>query len=129
MPCGRRQALYKPLQFRRIVMRPALSPKICGGERGPREDRGPVLKLLETTMADKPLMPIATAVWLIENTRLTFDQIADFCVLHPLQVKGIADGDVAAGVRGIDPITNHQLSREELEKELDRYAGAGLLVP
>ncbi len=67
-------------------------------------------------MSDKPLMPIATAVWLIENTRLTFDQIADFCVLHPLQVKGIADGDVAVGVRGIDPITNHQLSREELEK-------------
>jgi len=67
-------------------------------------------------MADKPLMPIATAVWLIENTSLSFDQIADFCGLHPLQVKGIADGDVAAGVRGIDPITNHQLSREELEK-------------
>jgi hypothetical protein len=66
-------------------------------------------------MADKPLMPIATAVWLIENTRLTFDQIADFCVLHPLQVKGIADGDVAAGVRGIDPISNHQLTRDELE--------------
>jgi hypothetical protein len=66
-------------------------------------------------MADKPLMPIATAVWLIENTSLTFDQIADFCVLHPLQVKGIADGDVAVGVRGIDPITNNQLRREELE--------------
>lgn len=66
-------------------------------------------------MADKPLMPIATAVWLIENTSLTFDQIADFCVLHPLQVKGIADGDVAVGVRGIDPISNHQLAREELE--------------
>ena len=67
-------------------------------------------------MSEKPLMPIATAVWLIDNTSLTFDQIADFCVLHPLQVKGIADGDVAAGVRGIDPITNHQLTREELEK-------------
>ncbi len=67
-------------------------------------------------MTDKPLMPIATAVWLIENTRLTFDQIADFCVLHPLQVKGIADGDVGAGVRGIDPISNHQLAREEIEK-------------
>jgi len=66
-------------------------------------------------MADQPLMPIATAVWLIDNTSLTFDQIADFCVLHPLQVKGIADGDVAAGVRGIDPITNHQLTREEIE--------------
>lgn len=67
-------------------------------------------------MSDKPLMPIATAVWLIDNTSLTFDQIADFCKLHPLQVKGIADGDVAAGVRGIDPISNHQLTREELEK-------------
>lgn len=67
-------------------------------------------------MSDKPLMPIATAVWLIDNTSLTFDQIADFCKLHPLQVKGIADGDVAAGVRGIDPVTNHQLTREEIEK-------------
>jgi hypothetical protein len=61
-------------------------------------------------------MPIATAVWLIDNTSLTFDQIADFCALHPLQVKGIADGDVGAGVRGINPITTHQLSREEIEK-------------
>lgn len=67
-------------------------------------------------MADRPLMPIATAVWLIDNTSLTFDQIADFCGLHPLQVKGIADGDVGAGVRGIDPITTHQLTREEIEK-------------
>ena len=67
-------------------------------------------------MAEQPLMPLATAVWLIDNTSLTFDQIADFCVLHPLQVKGIADGDVAAGVRGIDPITNHQLTRDEIEK-------------
>ena len=67
-------------------------------------------------MADKPLMPIATAVWLIDNTSLTFDQIADFCILHPLQVKGIADGDVAAGVRGINPVNNHQVTREEIEK-------------
>lgn len=67
-------------------------------------------------MSDKPLMPLATAVWLIENTPLTFEQIADFCRLHPLQVKGIADGDVAAGVRGINPITNNQLTREELDK-------------
>lgn len=67
-------------------------------------------------MSDKPLMPLATAVWLIENTSLSFDQIADFCVLHPLQVKGIADGDVAVGVRGISPITNNQLAREELDK-------------
>ena len=67
-------------------------------------------------MADRPLMPIATAVWLIDNTSLTFDQIAEFCGLHPLQVKGIADGDVGAGVRGIDPITTHQLTRDEIEK-------------
>jgi len=70
-------------------------------------------------MSDKPLMPLATAVWLIENTSLSFDQIADFCRLHPLQVKGIADGDVAAGVRGINPITNNQLTREELDKAQD----------
>ena len=67
-------------------------------------------------MADQPLMPIATAVWLIDNTSLSFDQIADFCSLHSLQVKGIADGDVAAGVRGINPITNNQLTREEIDK-------------
>ncbi len=67
-------------------------------------------------MSDKPLMPLATAVWLIENTSMSFDQIADFCVLHPLQVKGIADGDVAVGVRGINPITNSQVAREELDK-------------
>ncbi|HXI87473.1 MAG TPA: cell cycle transcriptional regulator TrcR [Parvularculaceae bacterium] len=67
-------------------------------------------------MTDRPLMPIATAVWLIDNTSLTFDQIADFCGLHPLQVKGIADGDVGTGVRGIDPISNNQLTRDELEK-------------
>ncbi len=67
-------------------------------------------------MTDRPLMPKATAVWLIDNTALTFDQIADFCGLHPLEVSGIADGDVAAGVRGIDPITQHQLTRDEIEK-------------
>ena len=66
-------------------------------------------------MADRPLMPIATAVWLIDNTSLTFDQVAEFCGLHILQVKGIADGDVGGGVRGIDPITTHQITRDELE--------------
>jgi hypothetical protein len=67
-------------------------------------------------MSDKPLMPKATAVWLIDNTALTFDQIAEFCGLHPLEVKGIADGDVAPGVRGINPITADQLTRAEIEK-------------
>jgi len=62
------------------------------------------------------LMPKATAVWLIDNTSLSFRQIADFCGLHPLEVKGIADGDVAAGVRGADPISNGQLTREEIAR-------------
>lgn len=62
------------------------------------------------------LMSKATAVWLVENTTLTFDQIAEFCSLHPLEVQGIADGDVAAGMRGLDPVQAGQLSREELEK-------------
>lgn len=67
-------------------------------------------------MSNAPLMPKATAVWLVENTSLTFDQIADFCKLHPLEVKGIADGEVASGIRGHDPITSVQLSREEIAK-------------
>jgi hypothetical protein len=67
-------------------------------------------------MADRPLMPKATAVWLVENTSLTFEQIADFCGLHVLEVKGIADGDVAHGIRGSDPITSGQLTREEIAR-------------
>ena len=66
-------------------------------------------------MAQTPLMPKATAVWLVENTALTFDQIAEFCSLHPLEVKGIADGDVAQGIRGMDPIMSGELTRIELE--------------
>ena len=61
-------------------------------------------------------MPKATAVWLVENTSLTFDQIAEFCGLHVLEVKGIADGDVAQGIKGMDPISNGQLSREEIKR-------------
>lgn len=63
-----------------------------------------------------PLMPKATAVWLVENTALTFDQIADFCGLHALEVQAIADGEVAQGIQGIDPVGNGQLAREELER-------------
>ena len=62
------------------------------------------------------LMPKATAVWLVDNTSLSFDQIADFCGLHPLEVRGIADGDVARDIRGADPLVNGQLSREELDR-------------
>jgi hypothetical protein len=61
-------------------------------------------------------MPKATAVWLVENTALTFRQIADFCGLHELEVKGIADGDVAQGIKGLDPVTGGQLTREEIKK-------------
>ena len=67
-------------------------------------------------MATTPLMPKATAVWLVENTALSFDQIADFCKLHPLEVKAIADGDAAQGIKGLDPVLTGQLTREEIEK-------------
>ena len=63
-----------------------------------------------------PLMPKATAVWLIENTGLTFNQIAEFCGLHELEVEGIADGDVATGMQGYDPIDNKQLTKEEINR-------------
>lgn len=62
------------------------------------------------------LMPKATAVWLVEHTSMTFEQIADFCGLHPLEVKGIADDEVARDIRGADPIANGQLTREELDR-------------
>jgi len=80
----------------------------------PAERPGAVI-LGKTVMTDI-LMPKATAVWLVDNTSLTFDQGADFCGLHPLEVKGIADGEVARDIRGADPIANGQLSREELDK-------------
>ncbi len=70
-----------------------------------------------------PLMPKATAVWLVENTALTFDQIADFCGMHPLEVQGIADGEVAIGIVGSDPVANGQLTREEIARvEADKSA-------
>lgn len=78
----------------------------------------------------KPLMPKATAVWLVDNTALTFEQIARFCGLHALEVKGIADGEVAAGIKGIDPISSGQLSREEIERcQADTSADLVLLEP
>ena len=66
-------------------------------------------------MTETPFMPKATAVWLVENTTLTFKQIAEFCNLHELEVKGIADGDVAKGIKAYNPILAGQLSREEIE--------------
>ena len=87
---------------------------------------------------DRPLMPKATAVWLVENTGLTFEQIADFCGLHPLEVQGIADGEVGAGIRGLDPVAGGQLTRDEIERaqkdpkarlQLARPAAASLKLP
>jgi hypothetical protein len=87
------------------------------------------------SMTDRPLMPKATAVWLVENTALSFEQIADFCKLHTLEVKAIADGDSAQGIKGLDPVLTGQLSREEIARaESDRslrlhLAGAKVRVP
>ena len=66
-------------------------------------------------MSNTPLMPMATAVWLVENTSLTFRQIANFCDLHEVEVQGIADGEVAKGIKGYNPIIAGQLSREEID--------------
>lgn len=77
-----------------------------------------------------PLMPKATAVWLIEKTALTFEQIADFCGMHPLEVQAIADGEVAQGIVGYDPIANAQVSPEEIKRcEADRNARLNMLLP
>jgi uncharacterized protein len=67
-------------------------------------------------MSNAPLMPKATAVWLLDNTALTFDQVADFTKMHPLEIRAIADGDAAQGIKGSDPISSGQLTREEIEK-------------
>ena len=67
-------------------------------------------------MTTLPLMPKATAVWLIEKTALSFEQIAAFCGMHPLEVQAIADGEVAHGIVGYDPVANHQLKQEEIQR-------------
>ncbi|MEL6948477.1 MAG: cell cycle transcriptional regulator TrcR, partial [Pseudomonadota bacterium] len=81
-------------------------------------------------MATQLLMPKATAVWLVDNTALTFDQIAHLCALHPLEVKSIADGESAQGIKGLDPIQTGQLSREQIaEAEADPDKRLKLLDP
>ena len=67
-------------------------------------------------VAQQLLMPKATAVWLVDNTSLSFDQIAEFCSMHPLEIKAIADGEAAQGIKGLDPLMNGQLSRDEIER-------------
>lgn len=77
-----------------------------------------------------PLMPKATAVWLIDRTSLTFGQIAEFCGMHPLEVQAIADGEVAQGIVGYDPVANHQLTAEEIRRcEADQAAHLRLTSP
>ena len=66
-------------------------------------------------MSSAPLMPMATAVWLVENTTLTFQQIADFCNMHEVEIQGIADGEVAKGIKAYNPILSGQLTRQEIE--------------
>ncbi len=81
-------------------------------------------------MTAQPLMPKATAVWLVENTALSFEQIAEFCKLHPLEVRSIADGDAAQGIKGLDPIQTGQLTRDEIEAgEADPKRKLKLAVP
>ncbi|ATU73372.1 cytoplasmic protein [Komagataeibacter rhaeticus] len=81
-------------------------------------------------MTALPLMPKATAVWLIEKTALTFTQIAEFCGMHPLEVQAIADGEVAQGIVGYDPIANHQLTQAEITRcEKDPEARLKILPP
>ena len=70
-------------------------------------------------MSNAPLMPMATAVWLVENTTLTFKQIAEFCKLHEVEIQGIADGEVAKGIVGYNPIISGQLTREEIKLSSD----------
>ena len=65
--------------------------------------------------AKLPLMPKATAIWLVDNTSLSFRQIGDFCGMHELEIKGIADGEVGVGIKGLNPITSGQLTKDEIE--------------
>jgi hypothetical protein len=86
-------------------------------------------------MQEAPLMPKATAVWLVENTALSFDQIAEFCKLHPLEVKAVADGDSAQGIKGLDPLQTGQLTRDEIDlgekdaKHVLKLAHSGVRLP
>ena len=78
----------------------------------------------------QPLMPKATAIWLVENTSLTFDQIADYCNLHILEVQAIADGEVAPGMQGLDPTANGQLRKEEITRcETDEASRMEMAIP
>src|SRR3569833_60199 len=109
--------IFRPFQI--IIDDPPASPAGRAKRRG---------DLFMATAA--PLMPKATAVWLLDNTALSFDQIADFCKQHPLEVKAIADGDSAQGIKGLDPILTGQLTREQIAAaETDPAASLKLVDP
>ncbi len=98
---------------------------LSGGK--PRQASGRDIRKMTSAT---PLMPKATAVWLVDNTSLSFDQIADFCHLHPLEVQAIADGDAAQSIKGLDPVLTGQLTREAIETaEADPDARLGLATP
>ena len=75
-----------------------------------------ILTMKGNKIMTRPLMPKATAVWLVENTTLSFEQIADFCEMHSLEIQAIADGEVASHIMGLDPVANGQLTSEEMNK-------------
>jgi uncharacterized protein len=102
----------------------------CFVRKGGRSAKNAYCQLRRLPMSNAPLMPKATAVWLVENTSLSFDQIADFCKLHPLEVKAIADGDSAQGIKGLDPVQTNQLTREQItEAEADPAIKLALSAP
>src|SRR6188768_2102100 len=98
------QSVYRAGYFPEMVVIP---PRIATPARTDRRT---------ISMAQQLLMPKATAVWLVDNTALSFEQIATFCKLHPLEVKAIADGESAQGIKGLDPIATGQLSRDEIAR-------------
>jgi len=102
LPLGQELPIFRP--FSVIVDDSKALPAAAGGAQR------------RFSVSTAPLMPKATAVWLVDNTALSFEQIADFCKLHPLEVKAVADGDAAQGIKGLDPIQTGQLSREDIEK-------------
>ena len=112
-PRGDKRNLARPRRFGYIGRDfPIIGglPTARAGNAGEEEDT------CQMVTANTLLMPKATAVWLVDNTALSFDQIAQFCKLHPLEVKAIADGDAAQGIKGMDPVMTGQLTRDEIKR-------------
>jgi hypothetical protein len=100
-----------------LLLDQTLADNLANGPTSPNKNKRHANVVLEgITAMSLPLMPEATAVWLIDNTALTFIQIADFCGMVEREIQGIADGEVAKGVRGFDPISNSQITAEEIAR-------------